>query len=53
VEAKHRECRGEDAIRVDVLNDIMPMPGSFATARVLRSLRSPFIDVMDEPQVGG
>jgi nitronate monooxygenase/enoyl-[acyl-carrier protein] reductase II len=34
----------EDAIRVEVLNDIMPMPGSFGYGTVLRALRSPFVD---------
>lgn len=38
------QAAAEDAVRVDVLNDIMPMPGSFGYGTVLRSLRSPFID---------
>jgi enoyl-[acyl-carrier protein] reductase II len=38
----------EDAIRVEVLNDIMPMPGSFGYGTVLRSLRSPFIEAWIE-----
>jgi enoyl-[acyl-carrier protein] reductase II len=31
-------------VRVDVVNDIMPNPGSLGYGTVLRSLRSPFID---------
>jgi nitronate monooxygenase/enoyl-[acyl-carrier protein] reductase II len=38
------EANAEDAIKVDVLNDIMPNPGSLGYGTVLRSLRSPFID---------
>jgi len=34
----------EDAVRVEVVNDIMPNPGSLGYGTVLRSLRSPFID---------
>jgi len=43
----------EDAIRVDVLNDIMPMPGSFGYGTVLRKPALAFHRCMDEPQVGG
>ncbi|HKZ92840.1 MAG TPA: nitronate monooxygenase, partial [Candidatus Limnocylindrales bacterium] len=38
------EAAAEDAVLVEVLNDIMPSPGSFGYGTVLRSLRSPFID---------
>ena len=34
----------EDAVRVEVLNDIMPLPGSAGYGTVLRALRTPFID---------
>lgn len=37
------DARAEDAVRVDVLNDIMPNPGAMGYGTVLRSLRSPFI----------
>ena len=42
------DAASEDAIRVEVLNDIMPMPGSFGYGTVLRSLRSSFIDTWNE-----
>ena len=36
-------ARSEDAVKLDVLNDILPLPdGGYAT--VLRSLRTPFMD---------
>jgi nitronate monooxygenase/enoyl-[acyl-carrier protein] reductase II len=38
------EANAEDAIKVDVLNDIMPNPGSLGYGTALRSLRSAFID---------
>jgi enoyl-[acyl-carrier protein] reductase II len=38
------EAAAEDAVRVEVVNDIMPNPGSLGYGTVLRSLRSPFID---------
>lgn len=38
------EAAAEDAVRVDVVNDIMPNPGNLGYGTVLRSLRSPFID---------
>jgi enoyl-[acyl-carrier protein] reductase II len=34
----------EDAIKVDVLNDISPLPGTIGFQTVLRSLHTPFID---------
>jgi nitronate monooxygenase/enoyl-[acyl-carrier protein] reductase II len=37
------DAKAEDAVRVDVLNDIMPNPGAMGYGTVLRSLRSPFI----------
>lgn len=42
------DAASEDAIRVDVLNDIMPNPGSMGYGTVLRSLRSAFIDTWGE-----
>ena len=42
------EAAAEDAVRVDVVNDIMPNPGSLGYGTVLRSLRSPFIDTWRE-----
>src|SRR5690349_20372327 len=41
-------AEAEDAVRVDVLNDIMPNPGRLGYGTVLRSLRSPFIDTWRE-----
>jgi nitronate monooxygenase/enoyl-[acyl-carrier protein] reductase II len=38
----------EDAVRVEVLNDVMPSPGSFGYGTVLRSLRTPWIDTWQE-----
>ncbi len=38
------EGAAEDAVRVEVLNDIMPMPGAYGYGTVLRALRTPFID---------
>ena len=38
------EANAEDAVKVEVLNDIMPNPGALGYGTVLRSLRSPFID---------
>ena len=37
------DAKAEDAVRVDVLNDIMPNPGAMGYGTVLRLLRSPFI----------
>jgi enoyl-[acyl-carrier protein] reductase II len=34
----------EDAIKADVLNDILPLPGTAGFGTVLRSLRTPFLD---------
>jgi enoyl-[acyl-carrier protein] reductase II len=42
------DAAAEDAIRVDVVNDIMPNPGSMGYGTVLRSLRSPFIETWGE-----
>jgi len=42
------EAEAEDAVRVDVVNDIMPNPGSLGYGTVLRSLRSPFVDTWRE-----
>ncbi|MGQ0546306.1 MAG: NAD(P)H-dependent flavin oxidoreductase [Betaproteobacteria bacterium] len=38
------DADAEDAIYVDVVNDIMPNPGALGYGTVLRSRRSPFID---------
>jgi enoyl-[acyl-carrier protein] reductase II len=38
----------EDAVKVEVLNDIMPSPGSFGYGTVLRSLRTEFIDTWEQ-----
>jgi enoyl-[acyl-carrier protein] reductase II len=37
-------ARSEDAVKVDVLNDIRPLPGTVGYGTVLRSLHTPFID---------
>lgn len=37
----------EDAVRVEVLNDIMPSPGAYGYGTVLRSLRTPWIDTWE------
>jgi nitronate monooxygenase/enoyl-[acyl-carrier protein] reductase II len=42
------DAAAEDAIRVDVVNDIMPNPGSVGYGTVLRALRSPFIETWHE-----
>ena len=42
------DAAAEDAVRVDVVNDIMPNPGTLGYGTVLRSLRSPFIDAWGE-----
>ncbi len=36
--------RSEDAVKLDVLNDINPLPGTGGYGTVLRSLRTPFMD---------
>jgi nitronate monooxygenase/enoyl-[acyl-carrier protein] reductase II len=38
------DAAAEDAVKVEVLNDIMPVPGSSGYGTVLRALRTPFID---------
>jgi len=38
------KARSEDAIKVDVLNDISPLPGTAGFHTVLRSLRTAFLD---------
>ena len=38
------DAAAEDAVRVEVLNDVMPLPGSGGYGTVLRALRTPFID---------
>jgi nitronate monooxygenase/enoyl-[acyl-carrier protein] reductase II len=37
-------AKSEDAVKVDVLNDIQPLPGSAGYGTVLRSLRTPFMN---------
>ena len=37
-------AESEDAVKVDVLNDIQPLPGSGGYGTVLRSLHTPFMD---------
>ena len=38
------EDRSEDAIKADVINDILPVPGTVGYGTVLRSLRTPFLN---------
>jgi nitronate monooxygenase/enoyl-[acyl-carrier protein] reductase II len=42
------EAVAEDAIPVEVLNDISPMPGSYGYGTVVRSLRTPFIEMWQQ-----
>ena len=44
MEAAIAAARSEDAVKVDVLNDIQPLPGTVGYGTVLRSLHTPFID---------
>jgi len=37
-------AQSEDAVKVEVLNDIQPLPGTAGYGTVLRSLRTPFVD---------
>jgi nitronate monooxygenase/enoyl-[acyl-carrier protein] reductase II len=37
-------AQSEDAVKVDVLNDIKPLPGTAGYGTVLRSLHTPFMD---------
>lgn len=37
-------AKSEDAIKAEVLNDIMPLPGTVGYRTVLRSIRTPFLD---------
>jgi enoyl-[acyl-carrier protein] reductase II len=37
-------AESEDAIKADVLNDIVPLPGTAGFGTVLRSLRTPFLE---------
>jgi nitronate monooxygenase/enoyl-[acyl-carrier protein] reductase II len=37
-------ARSEDAVKLDVLNDIQPLPGTAGYRTVLRSLHTPFMD---------
>jgi NAD(P)H-dependent flavin oxidoreductase YrpB (nitropropane dioxygenase family) len=37
-------AQSEDAVKVDVFNDIVPLPGTGGYGTVLRSLHTPFID---------
>jgi nitronate monooxygenase/enoyl-[acyl-carrier protein] reductase II len=38
------DANSEDSIKVEVLNDISPMPGAVGFGTVLRSLPTPFLD---------
>ena len=38
------QARSDEAIKVDVLNDISPLPGTAGFGTVLRSLHTPFLD---------
>ncbi len=38
------EAQSQDAIKVELLNDLRPMPGAFGYGTVLRSLRTSFTD---------
>ena len=38
------ESDSEDAVKADVLNDIVPLPGTGGYGTVLRSLRTPFLE---------
>jgi enoyl-[acyl-carrier protein] reductase II len=42
------EAAAEDAVRVEVLNEIMPKPGGHGYGTVLRALRTPFIDAWQD-----
>jgi len=42
------DAAAEDAVRVEVLNDVMPMPGSYGYGTVLRALRTPWIDTWQQ-----
>ena len=37
-------AQSEDAVKVEVLNDIQPLPGTAGYGTVMRSLRTPFVD---------
>jgi nitronate monooxygenase/enoyl-[acyl-carrier protein] reductase II len=37
-------ARSEDAVKVDFVNDITPLPGTGGYGTVLRTLRTPFVD---------
>lgn len=47
---KHRivEAEGDEAIKVDVWNDINPIPGSRGYGTVIRALRTPFIETWQQ-----
>jgi enoyl-[acyl-carrier protein] reductase II len=42
------DADAEDPIRVEVLNDVMPMPGGFGYGTVLRSLPTPWIETWQD-----
>lgn len=42
------DAAAEDAVKVEVLNDIMPSPGAYGYGTALRSLRTSFIDTWQE-----
>ena len=46
-------AKSEDAIKADVLNDIVPLPGTAGFGTVLRSLRTPFLVEWNANRGGG
>jgi nitronate monooxygenase/enoyl-[acyl-carrier protein] reductase II len=50
LEWKHRivEAEAQDAVKVEVWNDISPVPGSRGYGTVIRALRTPFIDTWQQ-----
>jgi enoyl-[acyl-carrier protein] reductase II len=40
-------AQSEDAVKVEVLNEIQPLPGTAGYGTILRSLRTPFMDEWD------
>jgi len=42
------DAAAEDAVQVEVLNDVMPLPGAYGYGTALRALRTPWIDTWEE-----
>ena len=42
------DAAAEDAVRVEVLNDVMALPGAYGYGTVLRALRTPWIDTWQQ-----